>query len=248
MVNNVTPISQLKRQIGWLGGSWKWLLQNKMVPQAGCRGRPSALDVGCGPGLVMELFSPDLDVKGIDIDPEAVSAARERGLDVIQADAADLPFDDGSFDIVYCSFTLLWVEDALQAVKEMARVSRGVVACLAEPDYGGRVCHPPEVASLDRYIIGSLIEEGADPFIGRRLGGLMEATGLKVESGVHSGIWAPAQLRAEAAQEWGSIRQAVGDRASPDELELARKAWDAALAECTLFLFNPVFYAIGRKA
>ncbi|MGD0817267.1 MAG: class I SAM-dependent methyltransferase [Methanomassiliicoccales archaeon] len=223
-------------------------MRNKVLECMKAKGsKPSALDVGCGSGLVMELFSPIFDVKGIDIDPDMVGKARTKGLDIIQGDAAALPFEDNSFDVVYCSFTLLWVKDPQRMIQEMKRVSRICVVCLAEPDYGGRICHPKEVADLDRYLVESLIGEGADPFIGRKLGRLMEVAGLDVEMGVHSGVWSPDQLRNEAKAEWKSIADSVKGRTDKDELERANTAWVDALEVRSLFLFNPVFYAIGRK-
>ncbi|MCE5297304.1 MAG: class I SAM-dependent methyltransferase [Euryarchaeota archaeon] len=245
---SVTSEEQLRRQLAWLGESWHWIMRTKVLRDRSCDdGRPTALDVGCGPGLVMEMLSPLLDVKGVDIDPDMVRTANGRGMDAVQGDAMDLPFEDGSFDISYCSFTLLWVKDPALAMKEMARVSRRYVICLAEPDYGGRICHPKEVADLDGHLTDSLIEEGADPFIGRRLAHMMEMAGLAVDQGVHSGVWSPSQMREEAEAEWSSISKAVGNRADERTMERARSAWDKALADGSLFLFNPMFYAIGRK-
>ena len=195
----------------------------------------------------MELLSPLLDVTGTDIDPIMVRKTRDRGLNVVQGDAMALPFDDGAFDIVYCSFTLLWVRDPVKAVEEMARVSRRYVICLAEPDYGGRTCCPPEVAELDGHLTASLMEEGADPFVGGKLAQLMNDAGLTVESGVHEGLWSPEQLMREADAEWLSIADAVRGRASEAELKKAKMAWDKSVADRSLFLFNPVHYAIGRK-
>jgi SAM-dependent methyltransferase len=211
-------------------------------------GKPTALDVGCGPGLVMELFSRSLDVKGIDKNPDMVGRAKARSMDAVLGDVSALPFENGSFDIAYCSFTMLWVKDPQKAIEEMTRVSSKFVVCLAEPDYGGRFCHPKEVADLDRHLVDSLREEGADPFIGRKVGQMMEKAGLEVEIGTHPGAWSPEQLRSEAKDEWDSIFSAVKERASPVEIERARSAWGRSLADGSLFLFNPVFYAIGRKA
>lgn len=245
---SVTPERQLRRQLDWLSESWQWIMRTEVLMGLSCDGgRPTALDVGCGPGLVMVLFNPSIDVTGIDIDPVMVRSARGRGLDVVHGDALDLPFEDGSFDIVYCSFTLLWVKDPTKALNEMARVSRRYVICLAEPDYGGRICHPKEVADLDGYLTDSLIEEGADPFIGRKIGHMMEIAGLEVETGVHSGVWSPKQMREEAEAEWSSISKAVGNRADKHTITRARSAWDKAVADGSLFLFNPIFYAVGRK-
>jgi SAM-dependent methyltransferase len=244
----VTSEAQLLRQLAWLKEPWLWLMRTKVLENIELTdGKPSALDVGCGPGLVMELLSSMFDVQGIDIDPEMARMVRERGYDAVRGDAASLPFEDDSFDIVYCSFTLLWVSEPQTMITEMARVSRHYVVLLAEPDYGGRICHPEELSVLDRCLVGSLVDEGADPFVGRKLGGMMEVAGLDVEMGVHSGVWSPDRLRKEAKAEWESIACSVRDLIDENGLERAKVTWDRALADGSLFLFNPVFYAIGRK-
>jgi len=224
-----------------------WLMRTRVLKDLDDRSLPTALDVGCGPGLVMDLFSSMLAVKGLDIDADMVQRVKEKGKDAVLGDAEDLPFDDDSFDIAYCSFTLLWVKDPDNVIKEMARVARRFVICLAEPDYGGRICHPKEIAELDGALIDSLIAEGADPFIGRKLAHMMYDAGLEVGSGVHSGIWSPEQLKEEADAEWNSLARAVEGRVGIDALNRSRSAWDRSLRDGSLFLFNPVFYAIGRK-
>ncbi len=92
-----------------------------------------------------------------------------KGFRAVLGDAESLPFADGSFDIAYCSFTLIWLKDPQRAIQEMARVARSSVVCLAEPDYGGRVCRPREIADLDRALVDSLRSEGADPLVGGKL-------------------------------------------------------------------------------
>jgi SAM-dependent methyltransferase len=244
----VTQEEQMVRQLAWLRDSWSWLMRTKVLADLHkSRQRPTALDIGCGTGLVMELFSPMFDLTGIDIDPEMVRRSRAKGLQAVQGDATEVPFADGCYDVVYCSYTLLWLKDPQRTLREMARSSSQFVVLLAEPDYGGRICRPKEVADLDPYLVTSLIGEGADPFIGRKIGPLMEAAGLEVEIGVHSGVWSPAQLGHEAKGEWSSISDAIKDIVDQETLEMARNAWDRALADRSLFLYNPVFYAIGRK-
>jgi len=242
-----TQEQQLQRQLAWLSETWMWLMRTRVLKDLDGLSRPMALDVGCGPGLVMDLFSSMLTVKGVDIDADMVRRVKEKGKDAVLGDAEDLPFDDNSFDLAYCSFTLLWVKDPDNVIKEMARVARRFVICLAEPDYGGRICHPKEIAELDGALIDSLIAEGADPFIGRKLAHMMYNAGLEVRSGVHSGIWSPEQLKEEADAEWNSLARAVEGRVGIDALDRSRSAWDRALGDGSLFLYNPVFYAIGRK-
>lgn len=241
------PEEQLARQCRWLGDSWTWLLRTVVLPgmQAG-EERPTALDVGCGPGLVMELLSPYLDVHGVDIDPEAVHACRSRGQKAVVARAEELPFDDGSFDIVYCSYLLLWVEDAVAVVREMARVARKWVLCLAEPDHRGRISYPPELSVIDDALAWGLRGQGADPEMGRKLPGIVSRCGLVPVTGTFSGMWVAGWTREEADREWEEIVQIASGIMGQATMAMVKRAWDRAVAEGTLVQYNPVFYALSR--
>lgn len=103
------------------------------------RGR--ALDIGCGPGqLTLELARiTELEVVGLDIEPEAVAIARGHadamGLDhrvsFVAGDAHSLPFSDDSFDLVFSRGTLPFLRDHALALQEVYRVLRpGGVAFL----------------------------------------------------------------------------------------------------------------------
>jgi ubiquinone/menaquinone biosynthesis C-methylase UbiE len=64
----------------------------------------SVLDVGCGSGYFLHRLSEygAAAAHGVDLMPKRIAQAHERypTLDVRQADASQLPFDDGSFDLV----------------------------------------------------------------------------------------------------------------------------------------------------
>jgi SAM-dependent methyltransferase len=248
MCAGVIGEEQLRRQSAWLSESWLWLLDTKGPLQEG-KGtrRPTALDVGCGPGLVMELLASRLQVKGVDLDQGMARRAREKGLDVAQGNAYQLPFPSASFDIVYCSFLLLWTKEPEKAVKEMGRVARHWVICLAEPDYGGRIDHPLELLALKDLAIKGLQDEGADPFMGRKLRSVFSGCGLEAEIGQHPGVWDMERLYQEGRDEMLSLESARD--ASMDASERARleQAWDQGYREGTLFQFNPVFYALASK-
>jgi len=239
---------QLRRQTLWLKDSWMWLLKNEVLQATDAEGRRlKALDVGCGPGFVMETLGELLEVKGVDIDSDMVDACRSRGLDVAQADACELPFEDASFDIVYCSFLLLWLRDPARAVGEMRRVSKKWVICLAEPDYGGRIDFPSELSDLTRLIAEGIESEGGDPFVGRRVRSLFRVCGMDARIGIHPGVWDIDRLRSESRDEWHWAEQMPCREVDQHRLEKLRGTWDRALRDGTLFQFNPVFYAIAEK-
>ena len=92
--------------------------------------RGITLDVGCGEGRVgAELERRGHRVLGIEQSPSLAARARERH-EVVEADAADLPFEDASFPLVVSFNSLMDMDDAAGAVREAARVL----------ELGGRFC------------------------------------------------------------------------------------------------------------
>jgi SAM-dependent methyltransferase len=81
------------------------------------------LDVGCGEGRLASLYAAP-EVVCVDGSAAAVEKAAELGLDAQLADARELPFPDGSFDVVTCSHTLYHLPDPDQALAEFVRVLR----------------------------------------------------------------------------------------------------------------------------
>lgn len=98
----------------------------KIVPHA--RGR--VLELGVGMGLNLAFYDPSEveSVTGVDPAPElraiALAAPRPEGLDVDveSGTAEDLPFGDGVFDDVVCTYTLCSVADPARALSEARRV------------------------------------------------------------------------------------------------------------------------------
>ena len=98
------------------------------------------LDVGCGAGFLSarlaKAVSPG-EMHGVDIEPSQVGLARQiatatdcDNATFQVADAMDLPFEDGSFDVVHLGGLLLHVPDTARALAEVKRVLRpgGMVA------------------------------------------------------------------------------------------------------------------------
>ncbi len=82
------------------------------------------LDAGCGVGMYTEHFrqySPT--VTGVEIDLAAARQARGRMPGIVIAPAEALPFENGSFDVVFSHEVLEHVTDDRAAAAEMARVT-----------------------------------------------------------------------------------------------------------------------------
>lgn len=225
-------VEQLRRQSLWLKDSWLWLLREKVLTGE----TKTALEVGCGAGHVMEILSQHLDVRGIDNDPDMVALCQQKGLAVSLADAGELPFPDGSFDIVYCSYLMLWLPKPINVVREMARVSKKWVICLAEPDYGARIDYPPELGVLGLALVTDLKSKGADPFIGRKLRSIFASAGLNAEIGIHQGVWPIERTGTEI------IRELDITGRNPELRNVVKRASDNG----SLMQYNPVFYAIAQ--
>lgn len=95
----------------------------------------SALDVGCGNGFSTYYLREHIsDIWAVDRSEFMLarhplhSEGRLR-----QGDALSLPFEDGRFDLVYAWEVLHHIDNPVDAVKEMARVSRRYVL-VAEPN------------------------------------------------------------------------------------------------------------------
>ena len=125
-----------------LGFHHLWKRQLVQAALAPCRESDPGmvLDVCCGTGDITERIaqsSPDVFVTGLDFSAHMLEVAHERteSLDnvmLVEGNAMELPFDDGTFDSAVVSFGLRNTPDYEQVLHEMARVVRpgGVVACL----------------------------------------------------------------------------------------------------------------------
>ncbi len=91
-----------------------------------------ALDVACGPGIVVTALAPGAkEVVGCDITPEMLDKARERcakaglaNVRFVPGNVEKLPFADGEFDVVVSRSAVHHFLDPAAAFREMARVLR----------------------------------------------------------------------------------------------------------------------------
>lgn len=110
----------------------QWLVDNFMRSLDGVMPSHdvhSVLEIGVGEGHVYERVAarfPDADVIGVDLPHEGLEERWEqRGVKGVFADAADLPFEDDSFDLVLAIEVLEHMPQPEAALAELARVGRG---------------------------------------------------------------------------------------------------------------------------
>jgi SAM-dependent methyltransferase len=122
-------------------------------------GRGRCLDLGCGGGIAIPaIASLGWSVVGVDESADQLRVATDRAGGIaeqlIRADAASMPFEDGSFDAVASMFLHTDVDDIASVFGEAARVLRssgrfayiGTHPCFVghfiEPDRDRWIVHP----------------------------------------------------------------------------------------------------------
>jgi SAM-dependent methyltransferase len=98
---------------------------SNLLDGVGAKENLKTLDLCCGQGNVSEaLIGRGCQVVGADFSPAMLAIARERVPDAIfvEADAQDLPFDEGEFDAVVSNLGVCHVPDQPRALSEVRRV------------------------------------------------------------------------------------------------------------------------------
>ena len=126
-------------------GRWSRLLAPAFADLAGVATSTRVLDVGCGTGmLTAELVrrAGAACVAAADPSPPFVEAMRHRfpDVEVAQAPAERLPFENGRFDAALAQLVVHFMPDPVKGLGEMRRVTRegGVVAACVWDFGGGR--------------------------------------------------------------------------------------------------------------
>ena len=90
--------------------------------------RGSALDVGCGPGLLLSTLAaryPQLHLAGLDIAPEMIKVAQGRlgdRADIRLGESESLPWRDASFNYIFCVDSFHHYPNGKKVLREFRRV------------------------------------------------------------------------------------------------------------------------------
>jgi demethylmenaquinone methyltransferase/2-methoxy-6-polyprenyl-1,4-benzoquinol methylase len=163
----------------------------------------SALDVACGSGKLTAQLARIAGAKGrvvgLDFSPQMLDVARREhpGIEFVEGDALQLPFDDASFDASTIAFGLRNLATPVEGLREMLRVVRA----------GGRVVvlefvRPPKglVGTTYRLYLRTLL-----PVIGGAISGAPAA--YRYLSETVDSYRTPEELRAMGiAAGWRDVR------------------------------------------
>jgi SAM-dependent methyltransferase len=191
----------LVRQAKWLRDARARLLRRAAITR-----RRHIVELGAGWGIVTEELARRSSgkVTAVDCNPTVVAQAGQRpeqtdrslanaaassgsatskhaSINWLLARAEQVPLDTSCCDLVFAQYSFLWFADPRRAISEACRILQlGGAIAVIEPDYGGLIEYPPQIAVKSIWI-DAIERAGGDPYVGRRLPGLLIEAGLSVD-------------------------------------------------------------------
>lgn len=242
--------SRFNQQAQWTAPLRKHLLNQLNTPMN------KVLEVGSGTSSILrhlltykkenpkQLFGVDINFPFL-----AFSKNNHFPLSHICAKGEFLPFASNVFNLSYCHYLLLWLDNPLVVLAEMKRVTKpgGYIIAFAEPDYGGRIDFPDELTAIGKWQLLSLEQQGADPLIGRKLKSLFHKTKLtEIKTGILGAEWQSPEPEMDEL-EWELVFHDIENFVEIGQLTRYKEIDKASRSKGQRILYVPTFYAVGEK-
>ena len=259
----------------WWDDDFTEFLAETLRPRPGNR----ILDVGCGEGLaevaIGRLQVSQVRLYGVDLVPAKAASAKRvteshnQRVSFAAADAARLPFKDGSFDSTFCVAVLQHVAQVAGAAAEIARVTApGGRVVIVEPDNAARYTYsslPSGVrafAEAARFFDAQAAARGeaTDPSIGPKIAMMLAAAHIEplavrlfpvshVQLGCpRDEVWEARRVRVERALSSNPTPEVRGSgEAYLRALGAYQDESRAAAERCVEIQHTTLFATVGQK-
>lgn len=197
---DTAEVARLEKQAAFCA---PWILKD-LALAPGAR----VLDLATGVGAMaaqLEARFFGLRLCGVDLSAAQLARARANhpAVPFLRADAARLPFADGTFEVVHCSWLLEHLSAPLPVLREVRRVlARGGHCHFTEVDNSTFASRPafPELVDAIAVLNAAQQRAGGDPYVGQKLPSYLAQAGftrVAVRRAEHLGSGAdPAFFRA----------------------------------------------------
>ncbi|TIC87382.1 methyltransferase domain-containing protein [Nocardioides sp. GY 10113] len=216
-----------------------------------------ALDVGSGTGsevlALADLVGPGGRAVGVEPHQGLREVAEHRAragrakVEFVDGEAAELPFEDASVDVLRCERVFQHLADPAAAAAEFARVLKpGGRAAVLDSDWATAVAAPGD-PELHQKRMRAMLSTTPNPFAGRHLRRQLRTAGLDVDPDIGSAALVPDDQLGAVMSELSIVRAVETGDLTDDEAERLRREFVSALERHEAFLSVTMFSVIGRK-
>lgn len=240
--------SRYKQQASWTKQTREFITNQISLPP-----QSNILEVGCGSSAVLDEFTESgHHTFGLDIDLQILQYSNQYSPKsrLINGDGYSLPVKNGSIDLCFCHYLMLWINDPAIIISEMSRVTKksGWICCFAEPDYLSRIDYPSPLEKLGQMQNSSLSKQGVNLSTGRNIANWLMQARL---SNIHWGIFGSYQIVesniVNPDSEWETIQRDLEKLYSDEEIIKYKEIEHKAQSQGIRILFIPTFYAYAQK-
>ncbi|WP_205683994.1 class I SAM-dependent methyltransferase [Cryobacterium aureum] len=225
------------------------------------------LDIGAGAGtitadlagLVARVTATEIGTDELDLTRVTANERGVTNIDFSPANIHALEFDNATFNVAHAHQVLQHVADPVQALREMARVTKpGGIVAVRDSDYAG-FCWWPQIPALDTWLElyrAAARANGGEPDAGRRLLSWAHAAGLEEVTATSStwcystpaerawwgGMWADRILDSAIAGQL--IESGLATSEDLQEISDAWKEWAASKDGWISILHGELIYRV----